>query len=328
MLVLILAMSALAICASAADEATLTAKDRYKCLNFDVNSAGWTDFEAVLFYVYEQESGEAPIAWGSKKLAGQDTGDGIWSFDPAAFNLDSSKQYAILFVNKKSGSQTYNLLFDSSCIGDLAYCTGKEWENDVDSNKTSLEAKWKSSPYGPQKMVTSIGNITGETIPAKDSAYDLFVSFLKDRLSNARQYANKSDQQLIDDTAKSLGIGSNDVEAAISEAGVNADWSKGSSSLSADSDSSAKEKGPAIGSGKAYYTNDDGSKDNTTSSGSSSTGSSSTGSGGGSGSGSSSKSGSASNTQTGQEENILFIMLGVMVIAAGVIFFVRKKERA
>ena len=42
----------------------------------------------------------------------------------------------------------------------------------------------------------------------------------------------------------------------------------------------------------------------------------------------SSKSGSASNTQTGQEENILFIMLGVMVLAAGVIFFVRKKERA
>ncbi|MBQ7218567.1 MAG: LPXTG cell wall anchor domain-containing protein, partial [Ruminococcus sp.] len=42
----------------------------------------------------------------------------------------------------------------------------------------------------------------------------------------------------------------------------------------------------------------------------------------------SSASGSGSASQTGQETTVLYIMLGVMVAAAGVIFFARKKTRA
>jgi len=48
------------------------------------------------------------------------------------------------------------------------------------------------------------------------------------------------------------------------------------------------------------------------------------GNGGGSGSGGS---GGGDGSQTGQEPTVLFIMLGVMVAAAGVIFFARKKTR-
>ena len=160
----------------------------------------------------------------------------------------------------------------------------------------------------------------------------MFVSFLKDTLDNARKFSGKKDQELIDGTAKALGIGTNDIEAAIKEAGVTTEWSKDSSSQPADSSGDAKTKGSGDsggGSGSDSGSGDDKDSSNGGSDSSGGSSNSSGGSSGGSSSGSSSgsKSGSASNTQTGQTETVLFIMLGVMVAAAGVIFFARKKER-
>lgn len=64
-------------------------------------------------------------------------------------------------------------------------------------------------------------------------------------------------------------------------------------------------------------------------SGNSGSGSSGSGSGSsGSGSGSSGASGSGSGSSTGQETTVLFIMLGVMAVAAGAILILRKKNRS
>lgn len=293
------------------DDAATGALDTSKCFNFEVAGTGWNDFGAIGFYVFEIGGSEL-IPWGSKKLfRSEETSSGVWSYDPEAngMTIESGKQYAILFVNQNSSAQTYNLIFDSSCIGDTAYCTGNALENDVDSNKTSLECKWRNSSYGPQKLITSIGNVVGETIPANTTPYEMFVSFLKEKLENARTYSGKDDQTLLDDTAKALGIGKSDVEKAIGEAGVTAEWSKDKSTLADESDASANQSG----SSNSGNTNNNSSNSNNNSNSNSS---------------SNTKSGSASNTQTGQSETILFISLALMVAAAGVIFFARKRERA
>lgn len=298
-----------------ADAASTSALDTGKCLNFDASTTGWNDFGKIGFYMAEV-GGDEWKPWGSKALfASEETSSGVWSFDPEAngYPIESGKQYYVIFVNQNSGGQTANLLFDSSCLGDTAYCDGSTQENDVDSNKSSLVARWKNSSLGPMKVVTSIGNVVGETIPANTTAYEMLVNFLKNTLSNARTYVvdtgKKTEQQMIDDVVAALGLTDEDCTKAIAEAGVTVDWkasSSGGSSSGGSSSSSSSSGGSSSSSGS-------------TSSGSSSSGSSSS---------SSTKSGSASNTQTGQEENILFIMLGVMVVAAGVIFFTRKRERA
>jgi LPXTG-motif cell wall-anchored protein len=294
-------------------EVASTGLDTSKCLNFDVSTTGWNNFEAVGFYICNVDGTEWK-PWGNKSLfKSEETSSGIWSFDPDAngVGLKDGEQYYVIFVNKLAGTQTANLLFDTSCLGDTAYCDGSTQENDVDSNKSSLVARWRNSSLGPMKVVTSIGNVVGETIPKNTNAYDMLVNFLKNTLNNAREYSKKDDQKLLDDVAEALGLSKDDVTKAISDSAVSGiEWSADKSSLKSGSSSNSG-------------------SDSSSGSGSDSSSGSGSGSSSGSGSGSSStKSGSASNTQTGQTEDILFIMLGVMVVAAGVIFFARKRERA
>nr|WP_316614300.1 LPXTG cell wall anchor domain-containing protein [uncultured Ruminococcus sp.] len=286
-------------------------------IKFDAASAGWESASSILFYIHEI-NGQELAAWGSKKKLGGTKGENnIWSFDAAALGVEAGKEYGIIFNNNDTSAETYDLMLTTECFGDTASANpSKMIENPVDSKKTSMEARWaNTSSCGPILQATSIGNVVGETCPSGTSKYEIFVNFLKDKLENARQYAGKDDQTLLDDTAKALGLGKSDVEKAISEASVTADWSKDKSSLADESSSDVNDKGS-------------GGSSDSGSSGSGSSGSGSSGGSSGSGSSSSSKSGSASNTQTGQTETVLFIMLGVMVAAAGVIFFARKKERA
>ncbi len=195
-----------------------------KTINFYLYSTGWSSNSEVLFYVYEVSTGEGLIPWGSKKLIGTNRGDGICSYDPSLMNLVPGIQYAIIFYDRKSGDQTYDLLFDTSCLGDIAYCTGNRLENPVDCNKTCKEAKWKNSSLGSRLQITSIGNVIGETCPRHTSPYAMFVQFLKYTLNNARDYSGKTDQQLLDHIASRLNLSNDDVSKAIAEAGVWVNW--------------------------------------------------------------------------------------------------------
>lgn len=295
-------------------------------IKFDAASAGWSDAKGINFYIYEI-GGEELAAWGSqKKLGGTDEGNGIWSFDAEALGVTSGKQYGIIFQNTLAG-QTYDLLMDTSCFGDTASCTGKDIENPVDSNQTGKEAKWANNSLGPIKQITSIGNVVGETIPANKTAKSMMTDFLasggKDGFDNAKNFqTSKTGQQIIDDVAAALGLTQADVTECIEAAKTTGHSSTGEThDRSGDWDAS-KSSLPA-GGGSSDNNNSNNNSNSNSNSNSSSNSSSKSNS-----SSSSTKSGSASNTQTGQEENILFIMLGVMVLAAGVIFFVRKKERA
>ncbi len=271
-------------------------------IKYDNSVTNWEG--PVQFFIYDPETGDQLIPWGSKKLNGEDEGGNIWSKDVSAYGIESGKQYAIIFADGKSGDQTYDLMMDSSCFGDTGKATGNSLENPVDSNKQAKEATWAGSSLGPRLQITSIGNVVGSTCPDFTTKPKMFVDFLKNTLANARTFSGKDDQTLLDDTAKALDLTKDDVESAIKEAGVTTEWSKDKSTLSG---GSSNDKTTSSTTSTASGSSSTASKSSTTTS---------------------SKSGSASNTQTGQTETMIFIMLGVMVAAAGVIFFARKRERA
>ena len=294
---------------------------------FDAASAGWESASSILFYISDIEEGEL-AAWGSKKKLGGTKGDNnIWSFDAEGLGVQSGHQYIIIFNNYDTNGETYQLLMDTSCFGDTAKANpSKMIENPVDSNKSSMEARWTNSSLGPRLQISSIGNIVGETIPSNTTAYQMLVFFLaskdKDGLSNALNFNGKDAQTTIDEVAGKLNLTQADVKKAIEEAKTTGNPATGDKNDWSDKWDASKSSLPAGESGGST-SGDTSSKSSGGSSGGTSTSSKSSTT-----TSTSSKSGSASNTQTGQEENILFIMLGVMVLAAGVIFFMRKKERA
>jgi len=297
---------------------------------FDAASAGWSGVKWVSFYIYGL-SGEGNITeWGGKNKQYTSNEGDTWAFNAKEAGVQEGHEYGIIFENLDTTAQTADLLFNSSCFGDTAYVPNPDdkIENAVDSNKKSMKAAWKSSSLGSIKQITSLGNIVGDSIPSTTSAYQMMVNFLASKgsqsLTNALGFNGKDAQTTIDETAKALGLNKGDVEKAIAEAkdtgandgsGDKTDWSD-----KWDKSKSTLEDGDSNG-GKTGE-NTDNTGDNTGNNTGNNTG------GNTGGNSSTSKSGSASNTQTGQTEDMIFIMLGVMVVAAGVIFFARKRERA
>lgn len=260
-------------------------------INFDTTSAGWKNFDYIFFHIWAiDDDGFTGYDWGGKAERGTDEdGDGIWTYDLDAkgLTLTAGCQYAVIFA-ASTGMQTYNLLFTTDCIGKTGYCDGTNFENPEDSNKTAVAAYWKGmdkSVYGPELKISSIGTVVGYCCPASTTPYKMFVGFLQNTLMNARQFSQKDDQTLLDDTASALGIGQDDIEKAIAESGVQGiEWKKTESKAPEKSDESANQSGS-----------------------------------GGSGSGTGA---------TGQDPTVIYIMLGVLVAAAGMFFFARKRETA
>ena len=290
-------------------------------LNFDANSAGWNNFKKIFCHLWVY-GGDSFYSWQSKKEACDDKdGDGVWTYDLDAKGvaLDGNTLYAVIFSNE-NGMQTYNLLMGTNCIGDTAYCDGTTYENPEDSSKTAQAAFWKGqdpAAYGPEKCVTSIGNVVGTCVPSTTTAYAMFTDFLTNKLANAQTYSGKDDQTLIDDTAKALDLYQEDVTKAIAETGATPAWDVKKSTLPTGTNPEAEKPGTGAGGGDGSSTT--GGSSNGGSSNGGSTGS--TGSTGG-------KTGSGSTTKTGFETTAIFVMLGVMIAAAGVVVIARRKENA
>ncbi len=288
--------------------------------------------QGVFTYLYDLKDG-AMITWGAKKGKMKKESDGKYSFDlvEKGFELASDHNYFVIFAAGSTWSlQTYDLLLGESCLGHTASWTGNMVENPQDSNKKAHEVVWDNgvdqNKYGPRLQVTSIGNIVGKV--AVVSKYELLVQFLTNMLSNAREYSGKDDQSLVDDSAAALGLGKDDVTKAIKETGVSVDWSEDKSSLPGGSTSSGD------GSSDGGSSSDPGSSSNS-SSGSGGNGTpaaNNTGTGGtrtvssGSSTGSSTTTGGARSVTTGPETTVLFVLGGMMVAAAGILFLSRKKR--
>lgn len=215
--------------------------DASNAIYFDANTTGWANYNKIFCHIWVY-GGDSFFAWQAKKEACTDSdGDGIWEYDLDAKGvaLEDDALYAVIFSNE-NGMQTFNLLFDKTVVGDTAYCDAQlSYENPEDSSKSTISAFWKGQDpavFGPEKCITSIGNVVGTCIPSTTSGQEMFANFLVNTLENARTFSGKTDQQILDDVAVALEISKDDIAEAIYATGVSVDWSE-NKSTAADGDS-------------------------------------------------------------------------------------------
>lgn len=228
-LMVLASMAAIATTASAADNK----------IYFEVPS-DWKNYKTVFCHIWPY--GEDPLAsWQSKKEKAVDEGNGTWSYDLSKVGgLNAGTTYCVIF-SLDSGMQTYDTIMGTACIGDTLFCDSTVYENPADSSKTARAAFWKGqskSAYGPLMQITSIGNLVGTCMAPGATAKSMFTDFLTGNLSNAQTYSGKTDQAIIDDMAKALGLGQDTVEELIKAAGVTVDWKKAESAAPEKDDTS------------------------------------------------------------------------------------------
>lgn len=137
------------------------------------NSSKWNNVKAVYAHIWIN-GGDSFYPWGKTKDTQADHVQGpIYQYDLSKLNksaeisggLKSGVDYCIIF-HADTGVQTYDLTFGLECVGDTAKVTGKMIENPVDSEKQGYEAVWtnNTSKYGPHRAITSIGSFVGSKL--------------------------------------------------------------------------------------------------------------------------------------------------------------------
>lgn len=190
----------------------------------------WKNFKDAYVYLYDRAEGET-IAWGSKKGKMTDEGENIWSFDVTenGYTLAENHNYGII-VSADWMMQTSDLIIAPECLGDMIYMTGSNSENPVDANKSCYDAAWvnmDSSVYGRPVTITSIGNVVGKAFWKGETAYGLFVDFLKNEgiggVYYAAAFSDRTVEQTAKDTANALGLTEAEYNNAVAESGVDFD---------------------------------------------------------------------------------------------------------
>ena len=204
-------------------------------LYFEPDTAGWNNYKKIYCHITDCETGESVYSWQSKRASCSYSQDGRWYYDLSAKGVEliPGNMYSCIFSNE-NGMQTYDLLFDLTCLEDTAYCDGTKYENPDNHTKVCVPAFWRNQDkenYGPKKCITSIGNVIGTCVTSEESAYAMFESFLANSLNKARTYSGKSDQQLIDDIGEAFCFDKDSVEECISKTGISIDWNTDESRL-------------------------------------------------------------------------------------------------
>ena len=169
---------------------------------------------------------ESFAQWQSKKEACVKTEtDGLWMYDITAkgFRMEEGVTYAVIF--SEGNNQTYDTLFDTTCLGDTLYCKGEESiiENPSDSSKQALSAYWKNADptvYGPLRQLTSLGNVVGECFAPGADAESLYVEFITTKLETTLQYVAMSQEELLAHASSELGISADRAYELELEAGL------------------------------------------------------------------------------------------------------------
>lgn len=280
-------------------------------IKFDVKKSGWNNVKTVFCHIWKADgSGDWP-AWQSKKeKCKYDASTGIATYDLSMTGNTISKSdgrvYCVIF-SANTGMQSYNAIMSGKCIGDTLYCTGNQLENPEDSEKKANEAKWENnSDCGPEKKITSTGNVIGSAFPEGESDVTLLATYL------VAYYNDDAKTSLTQKLLDELKVSPVDVMGAVTDR------------LNATNNEDKNKIAPAVEKILSGCTDPTTGKKADTA-GSSSNGSSSSSSNGGS---SSSGSGSSSTgaVKSGVETTIVFVMAGLMVSAAGVMFLARKKK--
>lgn len=293
-------------------------------IKFDVKKSGWNNVKTVFCHTWKVDS-ELPVWQSKSEKCNYDASTGIATYDLSKANYKISKSdgknYLVIF-SANTGMQTYDTVMSGACIGDTMYCTGEEIENPVDSEKKAKVAKWENhSDCGPQKKITSTGKIVGSALPEGQTDAVMLAQYLID------YYDDEAKTSLTQNLLDTLKVSPVDVMGAVTD--------KLNATNNADKDkiAPAVEKilsgctDPTTGKKTDTTKLDNAKKTGAKAAGGSSSnnGSSSSSSNGGS---SSSGSGSSSTgaVKSGVETTIVFVMAGLMVSAAGVMFLARKKK--
>ncbi|MBQ8572896.1 MAG: hypothetical protein IJ451_05480, partial [Ruminococcus sp.] len=170
--------------------------------------------------------GDSFAQWQSKKEACVKTDvEGLWMYDITGkgFAMEEGVTYAVIF--SEGNNQTYDTLFDTTCLGDTLYCKGEESiiENPSDSSKQALAAYWKNADptvYGPLRQLTSLGNVVGECFAPGADAESLYVEFITTKLETTLQYVTMTQEELLAHASSELGISADRAYELELEAGL------------------------------------------------------------------------------------------------------------
>ncbi|MBQ5398440.1 MAG: LPXTG cell wall anchor domain-containing protein [Ruminococcus sp.] len=332
---------------SAGADTSSSASGAGDTIKFDASK--WAGYTLIYCHIWER-GGDSFFPWQSKKELCKKVDGNIFEYDLSTLDksttvsggLQSGKDYCIIF-SANTGMQTYDTTFGRACIGDTAKVTGNKIENPVDSEKEAFEAVWttNSSSYGPHLAISSIGNIIGSKLCPNEKGEevigDWIPTYYKSASVNATDALAKAYPKFgittVDQVETIFGYvqskNTGEDEDAILKCLTDA-FAKAYPAKAKDVKDTSEIKKKAAEKEKAIKSNGGStagvSSNSSTGSGSSGSGSSTTGSSGtGSSTGSSSYNSSGSGSD-GQEDTILFILGGVMLVAAGAIYMSRKKR--
>lgn len=150
------------------------------------DSTGWNNVNDVYCHIWVR-GGDAFYPWMNPSEKCEKVSGNLWSYDLSKLDaatqvtggMKSGVDYCVIFV-ANTRVQTYDTTFNLSCVDDIAYLTGNKIENPVDSNKSSYEAVWtdNSSSFGPHLAITSIGNIVGKVLCPNEKGYKVIGDWL------------------------------------------------------------------------------------------------------------------------------------------------------
>lgn len=281
-------------------------------ISFDVKKSGWNNVKSVFCHIWRPDGTGDWNDWQSKaEKCSYDADSGIATYDLSKVGNQVTKsngrEFCVIF-SANTGVQTYNTIMSGSCIGDTMYCTGEMIENPEDSEKQAAVAVWQNNPdCGPEKKVTSTGNIVGSAYPEGETDVTLVASYL------IQYYNDPAKTDLTQNVINTLNVSPVDVMGVVTDR-IGSDDPDGK--IPAIEKILSNCTDPTKGGEKVDKEALEGAKEG---------GSKATGGSGSSGSKSSSGSGSSS-VKSGQETTVLFVLGGVMLAAAGVLFLSRKKR--
>lgn len=233
---LLLILSSVAVSAEVVNPQT---DNSYVCvenkLYFEPDTAGWKNFEKMYCHIWEYETGNWFFNWQSKNEACVNK-DGKWYYDldMKAVSLKPGVTYACIFSNE-NGQYTYDLIFDTTVLGDSAYCDGTFYNSPDDGSRKPMFAFWRNQDkekFGPVMQITGWGPVVGTCVPAPKTKIDLFKEFLTSTtLLSAQIFSGLNDQDLLDHIGAQLGFYSTDVERCVRVTGVDVQWSMADSKL-------------------------------------------------------------------------------------------------
>lgn len=334
---------------SAAEESSSVAADSSsevgasKVLNFDVKSAGWEAVAkgGVFCHVYRVDGTGSYPGWQSKaEKCKYDESTGIATYDISTGvkkgytdleTIDGKKEWAIIF-STNAGTETYPALLSSECFGDTLYAPDKNkmLENNVDSEKKSVETKWKKAGFGAALSITSTAKIQGEALAEGETKETTLASYLI-------TYWNDADKlKVTQDLVNKLKVSPATVMASVKF--KQAEAVKAGTTTQADSDKIIAAVTKVLNGCKDPTNNnqtgdvgdvkpsnpgkDNGSNSSNSSSNSGSNNNNNTNGSDNSGSGNN----ASGSVESGQETTIFFVFGGLMIAAAGVMFLARKKN--